>query len=141
MILYRPLRQHPPALTHVPVPPHVPVPQGHPEAVPTLSEGPSRPRHAVSGRQGAGPRYPTLVPAPPHAPLYRRGIQKLYPHDPDMLSLAVKGQALETQLEDLAYAPITLPEVEQQLAGTDLGAYEAYMVRGGGLTQGAHHPA
>ena len=66
--------------------------------------------------------------------LYRRGIQKLYPHDPDMLSLAVKGQALETQLEDLAYAPITLPDVEQQLAGTDLGAYEAYMVGGGRVT-------
>ena len=49
-----------------------------------------------------------------------------------MLSLTVKGQALETQLEDLAYAPITLPDVEQQLAGTDLGAYEAYMVSGGG---------
>ena len=45
-----------------------------------------------------------------------------------MLALAVKGQALETQLEDLAYSPITLGEVEQQLAGTDLRSYEAYMV-------------
>ena len=46
-----------------------------------------------------------------------------------MLALAVKGQALETQLEDLAYTPISLAEVEQQLAGTDLRSYEAYMVR------------
>jgi hypothetical protein len=44
-----------------------------------------------------------------------------------MAALAVKGLALETQLEDMAFAPIDLYEVEQQLAGTDLAAYEAYM--------------
>lgn len=48
-----------------------------------------------------------------------------------MWALAVKGMALETQLEDLALAPIDLSEVEQQLAGTDLTSYEAYMVGGG----------
>ncbi|GAX81792.1 hypothetical protein CEUSTIGMA_g9220.t1 [Chlamydomonas eustigma] len=58
---------------------------------------------------------------------YARNIRKLYPHDPDLMALVLKGQALETQLEDLAYAPVTLSEVEQQLAGTDLVAYEAYM--------------
>ena len=59
-----------------------------------------------------------------------RDISKLYPHNPEMWALAVKGLALETQLEDLALAPIDLSEVEQQLAGTDLTSYEAYMVGG-----------
>lgn len=62
---------------------------------------------------------------PPSLP---SNIRRLFPHDPELRALAVKGQSLERQLEDLAFAPITLTEVEQYMAVTDGVAYGRYMV-------------
>lgn len=40
--------------------------------------------------------------------------------------LKLRGEALEGQLEALAYAPVTLAEVEAHLRGHNPAAFEAY---------------
>eukprot|EP00798_Chlamydomonas_sp_ICE-L_P020840 gene20840-27672_t len=56
-----------------------------------------------------------------------RGLKKLFPMEPDADSLHLQGEAVEQQLESLAFNPITLEEVEHYLSATDPEAYEAYM--------------
>ncbi|KAG1681014.1 hypothetical protein FOA52_009974 [Chlamydomonas sp. UWO 241] len=73
-----------------------------------------------------------------HAATYAKNLRKLYPHDPDQRSLLLTGQALETQLESLAYSPIVLEEVEALLAHTEPEAFAAYAEVKMRLGQEAH---
>lgn len=57
---------------------------------------------------------------------YRKRIKALQPHDPEVGTLKLRGEALESQLEALAFAPVTLAEVETHLRSHAPDAYESY---------------
>lgn len=54
--------------------------------------------------------------------------QKLVPHSPDLRSLALRGEALESQLYLLASTPISLAEVESRMAESHPHAFAEYAV-------------
>ena len=65
---------------------------------------------------------------------YAAGIRRAQPHDPTrgMPGLVVRGEALEGQLEAMAFQSISIGEVEARMAQDDPRAFEDYMVGRGG---------
>ncbi|MEW5316031.1 MAG: hypothetical protein WDW38_007423 [Sanguina aurantia] len=57
---------------------------------------------------------------------YAGTIKRLAPHTPDLRSLALRGEALESQLHLLASTPVSLPEVESRMAEAHPAAFADY---------------